>query len=152
MCYMTILSTTAEDNLSIYNNKLVQFSIELPNIPEEKYLAFENKWFIGSQSGCSCDFRHLCSYDADFNFGKPVDWYEEDEEDIEATRQVIAIIRKLIEKGASVDCVDVWAHGQQQAVSLSGDIYVNLAEIDDLAFRFIENYRFLFLNENNNTK
>ena len=147
MCYLTLLSTTSETDLSINNNELVKFSTELPGIPEENYLGFKNRWYIGSKSGCSCDFRHLCSGSIELGFGEPEDWYDEDANDIEATHQVIALIRKLVESGEFVDCIDAWAHGQKEAEPLSGNIEVNLAAIKDSEFRFFEYYRFTFSNK-----
>ncbi|ASF47717.1 hypothetical protein CEK71_17495 [Methylovulum psychrotolerans] len=147
MCYMTLLSTTAEDDLAVNNNGLVRFSSELPGIPEEKYLSFKNQWYIGSQHGCSCGFRHLYTSSVELGFGEPQEWYSEEASDIEATLQVIAIIRKLVERGELVDCVDAWAHGQETAEPLEGDLEINLAKINDPSFRFFENRRFLFLNQ-----
>jgi hypothetical protein len=146
MCYMTVLSTTSGDDLARHNNELVQFSRELPGIPEEKYLAFPYKWFIGSKSGCSCSFRHLCKESIELGFTIPVDWYHEEESDIEATRQVCAAIRTLVTTGTQVDAVDAWAHGQTEAAPLNDTIEVNLAKVSDDTFRFFENYRFVFSN------
>ncbi|MDD5271596.1 MAG: hypothetical protein PHU14_02640 [Methylovulum sp.] len=144
---MTLLSTTAEDDLALNNNGLVRFSSELPKIPEAKYLGFKNHWYIGSESGCSCGFRHLCTGSVELGFGEPEDWYPEEASDIEATRQVIAIIRNLVARGEFVDCIDAWAHGQETAEPLAGDLEINLAKINDASFRFFENHRFLFSNQ-----
>ncbi len=144
ICYITLLSTTSENDLTINNNELVQFSSELPGIPEEKYLNFKNKWYIGSKSGCSCDFRHLYVGSVDLGFGEPEDWYPEETSNMEATHQVTAVIRELVEKGELVDCIDAWAHGQKEAAPLSGNIDVNLAKVNNSSFRFFENHRFIF--------
>lgn len=146
MCYMTLLSTTSVADLSLRNNEIVRFSAELPGIPEQKYLAFPRKWFVGSQSGCSCSFRHLCAGSIDLGFGEPEDWFPEEASDIEATRQVATVIRALVESGESVDCVDAWAHGQLDAPPLEAQINVSLADVSDTSFRFFENHRFTFLN------
>ncbi|MES2933859.1 MAG: hypothetical protein V4805_10275 [Pseudomonadota bacterium] len=111
---------------------------------KEKYLQYQNKWYLGSESGCSCDFRHLCFGSASLGFGEPEDWFPEEASHIEASRQVIATIRSLVEKGAQVDCFDAWAHGQTDADTLLGEVEVNLATVSDLTFRFFENFRFNF--------
>jgi hypothetical protein len=144
---MTILSTTSKDDLVLNNNELVQFSKSLPGVSQEKYLGFKNKWFLGSKSGCSCSFRHLSGGSVELGFGVPEDWFKEEAEDIEATRQVITAIRSLVERGERVDCVDSWTHDKQDADELSGTVEVNLSEVGDESFRFFENYRFVFLRQ-----
>jgi hypothetical protein len=42
--------------------------------------------------------------------------------------------------------VDAWAHGQEEADPLAGDIDVNLAAVNDASFRFFESHRFTFSN------
>ena len=141
---MTLLSTTADVDLSLENNDLVRFTRELPGIPEETYLGFKNKWFIGSKSGCSCELRHLSIPSVELGFGLPEDWFPEEQSDIEATRQIIASIRSLIENGANVDCVDAWSQYQTVAVPLAGEVEVNLATVSNEAFRFFEMHKFVF--------
>ncbi|MFZ6870934.1 hypothetical protein ACO0LF_02585 [Undibacterium sp. Di27W] len=141
---MTILSTSSDDDLSLANSDLVQF-IRNPDIPEKKYLQFKNKWFLASDAGCSCHFRHLSGGSIELGFGEPEAWFHEENNAIEASRQIAARIRALIQQGASVDCVDAWAHGQGEAATLIDDIQVNLSEVSDTAFRFFEDYRFSFI-------
>lgn len=145
MCYITVLSTTSKADLAIHNNDLVRFSKKLPGVPEEKYLAHPFKWFIGSKAGCSCELRHLYVSSVELGFGESEEWFPEEASDIEATKQVAATIRALVREGAKVDCVDAWAHGQNEAGPLGGDIEVNLAEVSDAAFRFFEMHRFSFV-------
>ena len=116
----------------------------LPGLPEETYLAFPNRWFVGSQSGCSCSFRHLSAGSAELGFGEPEDWFPEDTLAIEATLQAISLIRSLVKTGASVDVVDAWTGEDKELRPLDGDIEVDLEETHDGQFRFYENYRFTF--------
>ena len=118
----------------------------MPGLPEEKYLAFPYKWFVGSQAGCSCSFRHLYITSVELGFGEPEDWFPEEENDITATHQVISVIRSLIERGERVDVIDAWDDGKTEAVPLGGDIEVNLKEVGNESFRFFENHRFSFDN------
>ena len=145
MCYMTVLSTTSEADLATHNNELVKFSKVLPGVPEEKYLAYPFKWFIGSKSGCSCELRHLYVSSVELGFGEPEDWFPEEASDIEATKQIASTIRALVKDGSRVDCVDAWAHEQKEAEPLGGDIVVNLSEVSDTSFRFFEMHRFSFV-------
>jgi len=145
MCFMTILSTTSNDDLSLANSKLVQFIKNPIHVPEEKYLRFKNKWFLASNAGCSCNFRHLSGNSIELGFGEPEAWFPEESESVEASIQIAGNVRALLQQGANVDCVDAWAHGQENAAPLLGDIQVNIAEVSNTAFRFFENYRFSFI-------
>ncbi len=141
MCYVLLLSTSSDRNLAEFNTELMRFSEELPTIADAESLRYRHKWYIGSKSGCSCTFRHLCS--TELGFGAPVDWCPEDPEEIAATARVISIIRKLVENGESVDCIDAWEHHRGSAVAATL-MQVDLARIDDGQFRFFENHHFVF--------
>jgi hypothetical protein len=145
MCYLTLLSTDDDRDLALSNTPLLRFDRALPGIPEEVWLQFAHRWYVGSVSGCSCQLRHLMGPTADFGFCEPVDWFPEEAGDIEATRHFASVARRLRHDGASVDCIDAWAHGQSVAAPLAGDVDVDLSRIDDRAFRFFENYRFTFV-------
>ncbi len=143
MCYMLLLATDSTEDLSAYNNSYIMFSRELPGLSEERLLNYPQKWFVGSRHGCSCGFRHLAVDSVELGFGEPVDWYEEESEDIEATLGFVRIIKGLVERGASVECIDTWQH-ENTPSQLSGTIEVNFSEITDRAFRFYENHRINF--------
>lgn len=144
MCYMLFLSTDSQAELSESNTELLCFSKELPGLPEERLLEYPNKWFVGSAQGCSCGFRHLCSASIELGFGIPEDWFPEDADDIEATHQFIRVVRSLRASGAAVECIDAWCD-DNHSVSLKGTVQVNLDEIPDVAFRFYENQRLVFV-------
>jgi hypothetical protein len=143
MCYTLLLSTTSIEDLNAQSNEFVRFSRELPSIADVKALEHPNRWYVGSKSGCSCTFRHL--YSIELGFGEPVDWYPEESEEIEATLQLIGIIRKLIESGESVDCVDAWEHQNMHPVA-KATLEVDLCKVSDQEFRFFENHHFKFKN------
>lgn len=143
MCYVLLLSTTSDDDLTIYNNALVHFSRALPQCAAVSELKYKNMWYIGSKSGCSCAFRHL--YSVELGFGKPVDWYKEEPDEIEATLQVIRLVRALLAKGHNVDCIDIWEH-HEMSPGPKGKLNVNLSSIKDSEFRFFENHHFTFIN------
>ena len=145
MCYFTLLSTSDDSDLSLANTPVLRFERQLPAVPEACYLRFAHRWHVRSVSGCSCELRHLMDPTEDFGFDEPVDWYPEDAEQIDATLGFLACVRALLSRGASVDCVDAWAHGQAEPTPLAGDLEVDLAKIGDAAFRFFENYRFSFV-------
>ena len=77
----------------------------------------------------------------ELGFSEPVDWYEEDENEIAATLSFIKIIRQLIESGQRVDCIDAWNDAVQDNIV---ERFVNLKKIDDEQFRFFENHHFIF--------
>ena len=143
MCYVLLLSTTSNEDLTVHNNELVRFSRDLPPTTDVVSLKYPRKWYIGSRSGCSCSFRHL--YSTELGFGEPVDWYEEQPEDVEATLQVIALIRQLVVGNELVDCIDVWEH-QEMAPRPTRGLDVVLRTLRDGEFRFFENYHFTFTN------
>lgn len=141
MCYSLILSTTSDRDLAASNNDAVIFSRALPEIPQVSELKHVHKWFVGSRSGCSCSFRHL--YSVDLGFSEPVEWHTENQEDIDATLQVIAIIRELVASGESVDCVDAW--GDPPGPVPVTELTVDLKRVRDREFRFFENHHFVFV-------
>lgn len=141
MCYTLLLSTTSVEDLSAQSNELVRFSREFPLIADATKLKHPNRWYVGSKSGCSCTFRHL--YSIELGFGEPVDWYPEEPEEIEATLQLICIIRRILESGESVDCIDVWEH-QNMHPGAETALEVDLCKVSDQEFRFFESYHFEF--------
>ncbi len=145
MCYQVILSTTSKEDLSSYNGDLIRFSIELPEIPETSLLKYLHKWYLGSQSECSCTFRHTRA--DSLGFGEPEDWYPESTEAVEATLKVVEIFRELVSQGNQLDCVDVWEH-EDMYPAKAGDMEVDLSKIKNSEFRFFENYYFNFTNTN----
>ena len=147
MCYMTVISTTSNHELSEFNTPLVQFSRKLPQVPEESFLRYPNKWYLGSKDGCSCGFRHLDHGNEELGFSEPVDWWPEEQEAVEATHQVVRVFRALLSEGAKLDCVDPWVQDKKQAPKLFGELVVNLAAISESSFRFFEGHRFEFTSE-----
>ena len=144
MCYLTLLSTTANDDLSLADTPLLRFDAVMPGVPEERYLSFARRWHVRSSTGCSCQLRHLTAPTEEFGFCEPVDWFPEDAEAVEATHAFAAIVQSLAARGERVDCVDAWAHGAPEPAPLAGDIEVDLSVIPLASFRFFENYRFSF--------
>jgi len=142
MCYLTLLSTSDDRDLSLHDTPLLRFDRALPGVPEERYLRFAHRWHVRSVAQCSCELRHLSTPTEDFGFCEPVDWFPESTEAVEATRRFAAIARALVRGGAQLDCVDAWAHGGADAAPLAGDLQVDLSRIADGAFRFFENHRF----------
>ena len=141
MCYLLLLSTSSDQDLALLSNDLVTFSQELPDVAAVDSLRYSCQWYVGSQSGCSCTFRHLHS--VELGFGVPVDWYPEESEEIRATLQFITIVRSMVERGDSVDCIDLW-EGQGDKPLLCTEVVVDLAQVDNEAFRFFENHHFIF--------
>ncbi len=149
MCYSLFLSTDSREDLTCYNSDLVKF--QHPNPDERKYLSIlkhSEKWCVGSKSGCSCTFRHLLS--VELGFGEPIDWYAEEEDELRATAELYRVIAKLLSQGNQVDCLDIWmgtgANDWDQAVDIKAipEKIVDLHDVSEQAFRFFENYHFVF--------
>ncbi len=102
-------------------------------------LLHSQKWYVGSKSGCSCNFRHLGS--TELGFGEPVDWYPEEEDDILATAELYKVILRLVSEGNQVDCLDIWEGYERGEVKT---LVVNLKVVPKEDFRFFENHHFVF--------
>ena len=140
MCYMVLISTTAEEDLSVHDSEFIRFSTDIPSIPERDLLKYPRHWFLVSREGtCSCSFRHL--YSVELGFGEPVEWFPEEPEQIRATLDVIEAIRGLVIAGGQVDCIDAWAGGSSLPFV---ELDVDLASVSNEAFRFYENHHFSF--------
>lgn len=143
MCYMLLLSTDAPVDLSQFNSDLINFDRELPGLSQENELSYSYKWYVGSNQGCSCGFRHLSAGSIKLGFGEPEDWYPEDRVDIEATLEFCCVVRKLVGQGYEVECIDAWATGQESSEVLE-TIEVDFLCIKDTEFRFYDNHKFKF--------
>jgi len=142
VCYSIYLSTDSNRDLSGENSDLLRFKQEKIDEPMRTLLQHEYQWYVGSKSGCSCTFRHLHS--TELGFGEPVDWYPEDEDEIAATLSFIEIVRRLVDQGHQLDCVDLWYGTKIDHVRY---MKVDLKNITDEQFRFFENHYFIFTNE-----
>ena len=142
MCYVVLLSTTSAEDLARLNSDLLRFSRELPDEPATQALAYPQRWYVGSKTGCSCTFRHLHSIE--LGFGPPVDWYPEEGDEIAATLEFIAVVRALVEAGARVDCVDAWS-GEAGTHGFGEPLGVDLSTLADADFRFFEDRCFDFV-------
>jgi hypothetical protein len=142
VCYSIFLSTDSSRDLSTENSDLLRFEQEAIEEPFRSILQNENRWYVGSKSGCSCTFRHL--YSTELGFGGPVDWYPEDEDERKATSSFIKLVRQLVNQGHPVDCVDVWYGAAKDDIK---EMEVNLKDVSDEQFRFFENHHFIFANE-----
>jgi hypothetical protein len=149
MCYHVYLSTTSDADLALYNTDFVAFarvnasnqdSGGAPGKEVVDLLGFENTWYVGSRSGCSCTFRHLPA--VELGFGEPADWYPEDEDSLAATRELHKAIADLIGSGHQVDIVDRWWGTPLSEIKTKN---VNFSEISEAEFRLFENHLFRFM-------
>jgi len=141
MCYMVFLSTDSADDLTLRSSDLVRF--EKPSAdtqaPPPAMLKHEHRWFVGSRSGCSCGFRHLCHQSVDLGFDERQDWFPEDQEDIEATLRLYEILEDLLRRGHQVDLLDCWSRDEnREYVSLA----VSLSQVPAAHFRLFEGHAF----------
>ena len=140
MCYRVLLSTSTADDLSARSTDLVRFEKKYLDDEIASTLAYDHRWYSGSKSGCSCTFRRATT--AQLGFGRPVDWYPENDDELEATAAFIAVVRRVLESGHLIDCIDVW---DDAGVSGILQMEVDLNEVADEEFRFFENYHFTFV-------
>ena len=141
MCYLVFISTDSDQELSSHNSSLISFEKNLGNCDPEivSLLKYSQKWFVKSISDCSCTFRHLHSIE--LGFGEPVDWYEEESEEIEATKAFYELIVNLISAGYQVDCISIWEGTKIEQIRY---LEVDLFSMSRDSFRFFENHHFSF--------
>lgn len=141
MCYGVYISTDSTEDLSKRNSELVRFEkVTDPNAdPCTQLLDFPHKWYVGSKSGCSCTFRHLKS--VELGFGEPEDWYKEEQDDREATRELYRTLASLVSSGHEVDLVDRWEGTQPEDITT---LDVSLDDVSESAFRMFEDHKFRF--------
>jgi len=144
MCYMLLLATDASDDLATFSDELLSFECELPGVPAERLLTLPQRWFVAAPKSCSCDLRHLHVSSIELGFSEPVAWYPEEPEAIEATGRFIAVVRRLVERGAQVECVDAWYDTPLEAM-VAEPVTVDLSQVRDAQFRLFENHRFVFV-------
>lgn len=141
MCYMVYISTDCADDLSCRSSELVRFrepSAETWS-PCPRILKHEHRWFVGSQSGCSCTFRHLSHGSIELGFGPPEEWFPEDQDEIDATRQLHDILRGIVQRGRQVDLLDCWS-GDEEEDAVALDVSLTVVPVEH--FRLFEGYVF----------
>ena len=141
MCYALYLSTDNQKDLTKHNSDLVRFEPIL-NDDENHFtmlLKNRNKWYVGSKSGCSCTFRHLKSIE--LGFGEPEDWYREDQDEIDATKELFHLIEQIIFSEDQVDCISIWEGSDPEDV-VKMDVQLSL--LSEVSFRFFDNHHFVF--------
>jgi hypothetical protein len=139
MCYSLYISTDSSEDLSSRNSELVRFErVSDSNAgPCVTLLDFPHQWYVGSKSGCSCTFRHLQA--VELGFSDPVDWYDEEQDELDATLELNATLADLLSTGYHVDLVNCWQGAQPDDIS---NLEVSLDEVSNTAFRMFENYKF----------
>src|SRR5262245_52387690 len=139
MCYEVYLSTDSQEDLAARNSELIRFKrvTDSNTDPGMRLLDFPNPWYVGSKSQCSCTFRHL--YSVELGFGEPVDWYPEEQDEIEATRELYATLTSLLSSGYQVDLLDQWNGAQPANITT---LNISLSDVSEKAFRLFENHKF----------
>ncbi len=139
MCYEVYISTDSQEDLTTRNTELLRFKkIVNPRSDSAiRLLDFPNHWYVGSKSECSCTFRHL--YSIELGFGEPVDWHQEEQDAIDATRELYATLTFLLSSGYGGDLLDVWHDTPSAAITT---LDVSLSEVSEKAFRLFENHKF----------
>jgi hypothetical protein len=144
MCYGVYISTDSGEDLSLRNSELVRFArVDGPDVnPCVGVLEFANKWYVGSESECSCTFRHLESIE--LGFGEPEDWCKEEKAEIDATAELYRTLVLLLSAGHKVDIMDAWEGDQSRTQPEDVRVlHVSLDEVSEKAFRLLIGHRFL---------
>ena len=146
MCYGVYISTDSSEDLAKRNSELVRFArVSDPGAnPCTSFLDFPNKWYVGSESECSCTFRHVAFESVELGFCEPEDWLPEEPKEIEATNELYSILASILSSGSKVDIMDLW---EGQDGTLPGNIKVvdvSLGSVPAKAFRLFESHKFRF--------
>ncbi|MEQ1935878.1 MAG: hypothetical protein ABL962_18630, partial [Fimbriimonadaceae bacterium] len=102
-------------------------------------LQYPKQWYLTREfGGCSCHFRaYLCE---EPEFGPLEDW-EEDDDDIEATRQIFALFKNIHQSGYGLDLLCLWQPVELEDIRA---VRVSFTQVTIDSFRFFENYYFSF--------
>lgn len=138
---MVYMSTDCADDLSRLSSDLVRFEKRSAATysPSPRVLKHEHRWFIGSKSGCSCTFRHLCHESVELGFGAPEDWFPEEPDEIHATHELYRTLKDLVKHGHQVELLDCWS-GDEQKEPVPLD--VSMAQVSPEHFRLFERHLF----------
>jgi hypothetical protein len=141
MCYVVYISTDSQQDLAERNSELVRFEkvTDTESDPCISVLEFPNKWEVGSKSGCSCTFRHLYISSVQLGFSEPQDWYKEEKDELDATRELYQALKDILESGYQVDLVDRWEGAEPENITT---LDVSLHDVAETAFRMFENHKF----------
>lgn len=139
MCHITFVSTTSEaDFRGVDEPHFHLYPVEADEQEEAATrLSYPHRWYLeGRYGGCSCHFRNWVRQNPP-EFWEPQDWFEEDPEDVEATRAFYDLIARLVGEGEKVDIVTVW-----EGEDVLHDRELSLSEVSREAFRFMDSIRF----------
>ncbi len=145
MCYSVYLSTDSPEDLSRRNSTLVRFEKLDSSLADPCTILLDhpNRWYVGSKSECGCTFRHLMS--TELGFSEPEDWLEEEQDSVDATRELFSTLSFLLSTGHQVDLIDRWQGAQPEDIIIRK---VLLEEVSAVTFRLFENHKFIFEEKN----
>ena len=72
-------------------------------------------------------------------FREPEKWYQEEQDELDATRELYADITALLFAGHEVDLIDHWEGARPDDIKV---LDVALEEVSQGAFRLFENHKF----------
>jgi len=141
MCYEVYLSTDSPDDLAGLNSERVRFEKMADTLadPGIALLEFPNKWYVGSKSGCSCDFRFLHPDSVELGFAEPEPWYPEETDAVDATRELYRRLKAILTAGHRLDLLSRW-EGDRSGGIITLD--VSLDQVTERAFRLFEAHKF----------
>jgi len=117
MCYTLYPSTSSDRSFEQGSYAHCSFDRVEDSSPEGgvSKLRYPHRWFVGIGHECSCGFRHLGHGSIDLGFSDPVDWWDEEDNEIEATAELYRLVKSLVDSSATVDLADSW-----EGASLAG--------------------------------
>ena len=151
MCYAVYISTDSSIDLSEQNTDLLRFRRIADPDPDPctVLLEFPHQWYVGSKSGCSCTFRHLHTSAVGFGFGEPEEWCPEEQEQIDATKELFSVLAHILSSGYALDLVDRWEGSQPKEITT---LDVSLDQFSEKTFRMFEDHKFTLMKGKSRTE
>ena len=75
----------------------------------------------------------------EFGFGEPEDWCPEEQDEIDATKELFSVLAHLLSSGFSLDLVDRWEGSQPEDITT---LDVSLDQFSEKTFRMFEDHKF----------
>ena len=138
MCHSVYIVTDIDADLSIFNSEIVTYDKVKLNTT---ILSLPYKWHVGYKHGCSCHFRRLMPENVDaLGFAEPQDWYKEDPQNIESTKELYKTLKWILEHDGKLELIDSWNDEDMEGV-LRREIA--LSEVPEDKFRLFERHLFV---------
>jgi hypothetical protein len=85
----------------------------------------------------------------EFGFGEPEEWCPEEQEQIDATKELFSVLAHLLSSGYALDLVDRWEGSQPKDITT---LDVSLDQFSEKTFRMFEDHKFTLMKGKSRTE